>query len=85
MLNCKITEALFYDEERGGTIPMYGLNFFHIGSSDKSVRVVDALFRKEQEAMAVMARINGDGLSEIHIDDVIEDIIIETREYAPAD
>ena len=85
MLSCEVTEVRFYDAERGDDTIVYGLSFFSMGNSAKPLRVVDALFRKRQEATAIRTRINVNGISEIHIDDIIEDIIAETHEYGSAD
>jgi len=84
MLNCTITETLYYDEERRVNITVYGFMFFPIGEKDKSVRTVNDLFCDKQEAITVMDQINMDGISEIHIDDIIEDMVIEIHEYVPS-
>lgn len=85
MLHCEITETMFYDEERRRNVTVYGLSFFPIGNKKIIVKTVDDIFCKKQEAVAAMERVNVDGISEVHIDDIIQNFLSEIHEYIPVE
>ena len=83
MLNCEIVEMDFFDEEIGTCLRVYGLRFFPLGYREKTVRMVEEVFCEERNARRAAKMINEDGISEVHIDDIIEDMVIELNDYVP--
>ena len=77
MRNCEIIEVDFFDEERGKYLIVYGLRFFPTGNKGKTVRIVEDVFCKKHDAILAAEMINEDGIAEVHIDDILEDMIIE--------
>ena len=83
MINCELTEMSYYDNEGSKNVKVYGLRFYFLENKGRTIKSTDNLFCEKQRAIWTMKRINTEGISEIHIDDVIEDAITDIRDNLP--
>lgn len=78
MVNCDVTDTKMYSEEKGETITVYGLRFFYLTEKKgESIQIIEDLFFEKKQAIAAMKRINVLGISEIHIYDIVADMIAD--------
>lgn len=76
MLNCDITEMNYFDQEEKEYVKVYGLKFYHIENRSIYIKVIDNMFCQREEAMRAMNLINASNISEVHIDDVVENLLL---------
>ena len=78
-ISCKIIKSIYKSEDENGVVT-YGLAFYRSGA-DKPIRIIKNIFTSKEQINILNNLINSNDLDEIHIDDIIDDVVDESFDY----
>jgi hypothetical protein len=74
IIRCEKVESLYTDNEVKN-IKVYNIALYPIEGNDKKLKTIDNISANKAIADTLCGLINGNGLDEVHINDVIEDVL----------